>query len=573
MTAALLVRIILYTFLRTFNRSVYKKLMKSKEKALGTWVPLSIGFAVEEAAHLYSNREFLVVNDQRITYREFARRIGEFSRGLLSVGVKPGDKVAVWLPNGVEWVVAVFSLANVGAIFVPVNTRFKSEELEYILKQSDSSALILADRFQKAEFMDMFLQLCPELPASEPGNLICSRISDLKTIITVSSQKVPGTYAYQELFQKGQKIDLKSVEDTVTPHQTVSILYTSGSTAFPKGVMLTHNNILRNGFEIGERLGLTREDRYFNPCPYYHNAGLVDGLLAALTHGSCNVTLPAFDGRESLSLMEREKCTAVGGIQTMYVKMTEEPALDRKKLWLRTGWTTGPPQTPRDIYEKMGVTGITNLYGISEASPCCSISDCRRDPLEDRLNRMGKPLPGVEMKIVNPQTGESLRADEKGEICVRGWNLMQGYYKKPEETAKAIDGEGWLHTGDLGFIDEKGLVFFMGRIKNVVRSGGENISPEEVENFIFRHPKVKHVEVVGLPDQKWGQKVVACIELKEGMEATPEKIINFCKERMANFKVPKEVHFVTDWPMTGSGKVQKFKLVENLIKRKGNIRE
>jgi len=295
---------------------------------------------------------------------------------------------------------------------------------------------------------------------------------------------------------------------------------------------------------------------------------LVDGLLAALTHGSCNVTLPSFDARESLAIMEREKCTAVSGIQTMYVKMMEELALNRKEFSLRTGWTTGPPQTPRDIYQKMGVEGITNLYGISEASPCCSISDCRRDPLEDRLNRMGKPLPGVEMKIINPQNGESLPPGERGEICVRGWNLMQGYYKKPEETAKAIDGEGWLHTGDLGFIDEKGLVFFMGRIKNVVRSGGENISPEEVENFIFRHPKVKHVEVVGLPDEKWGQRVTACIELKEGMEATPEEIIRFCKEKMANFKVPKEVHFVTDWPMTGSGKVQKFKLVEILLQKK-----
>jgi fatty-acyl-CoA synthase len=332
--------------------------------------------------------------------------------------------------------------------------------------------------------------------------------------------------------------------------------------------MLTHNNILRNGFEIGERLGLNREDRYFNPCPYYHNAGLVDGLLAALTHGSCNVTLPSFDARESLAIMERERCTAVGGIQTMYSKMIEEPALDRKRLSLRTGWTTGPPQAVRDIYEKMGVTGITNLYGISEASPCCSISDCLRDPLEDRMGRMGKPLPGVEIKIINPQTGETLPSNENGEICVHGWNLMQGYYQKPDETAKAIDSEGWLHTGDLGFIDEKGLIFFIGRIKNVVRSGGENISPEEVENFIFRHPKVKHVEVIGLPDDKWGQRVVACIELKEGMEATSEEIIGFCKERMASFKVPKEVHFVTDWPMTGSGKVQKFKLLESLLQKR-----
>jgi fatty-acyl-CoA synthase len=527
---------------------------------------------VEEAARLYSNREFLVVNDQRITYRQFLQRVKQFSRGLLAAGVKPGEKVAVWLPNGIEWVDAVFSLANIGAVFVPVNTRFKTEELEYILNQSDSSTLILAERFQKSEFMKMFRQLCPELASSSPGNLTSARIPGLKTVICLSEKNPAGTFSFQSLYQPGNEIDLKPVEDSVGPHQTVSVLYTSGSTAFPKGVMLTHNNILRNGFEIGERLGLNREDHYFNPCPYYHNAGLVDGLLAALTHGSCNVTLPSFDARESLAVMERERCTAVGGIQTLYTKMMEEPGLDRKRLSLRTGWTTGPPQTVRDIYEKMGVTGITNLYGISEAYPCCSISDCLRDPVEDRMSRMGKPLPGVEMKIVNPQTGEPLSPNEKGEICVRGWNLMQGYYRKPEETGKAIDAEGWLHTGDLGFIDERGLIFFMGRIKNVVRSGGENISPEEVENFIFRNPKVKHVEVIGLPDEKWGQRVVACIELKGGMEATPEEIIGFSKERMANFKVPKEVHFVTDWPMTGSGKVQKFKLIEILQEKRGRKR-
>ena len=532
------------------------------------WKEKTLGEAVRDAARVYGDREFLVVGDTRITYQQMADKIEQFSKGLLSVGVEPGDKVAIWLPNGIEWVVAIFSLANIGAIFVPVNTRFKADELEYILQQSDSSTFILSDRFQKTGYLEVLRQLCPELYISQPGGLHSQRIPGLKTVICVSEKTQPGTFSFQRLFQMGREIDLKPVEDSVDPHQTVSILYTSGSTAFPKGVMLTHNNILRNGFEIGERLGLNAEDRYFNPCPYYHNAGLVDGLLAALTHGSCNVTLSSFDARESLAVMERERCTAVGGIQTMYVKMMEEPGLDRGKLSLRTGWTTGPPQTVRDIYEKMGISGITNLYGISEASPCCSISDCLHDSLEDRMNRMGKPLPGVEMKIISPQTGEPLSPNDKGEICARGWNLMQGYYNKREETAKAIDSEGWLHTGDLGFIDEKGLVFFMGRIKNVVRSGGENISPEEVENFIFRHPQVKHVEVVGLPDEKWGQRVTACIELKAGMEATPEEIIGFCKERMANFKVPKEVHFVTDWPMTGSGKVQKFKLVENLLQKK-----
>jgi fatty-acyl-CoA synthase len=340
---------------------------------LSSWKAKSIGQAVEEAAVLYADREFLVVDEHRITQREFARRVKAFSVGLLRVGVRPGDKVAVWLPNGIEWVVAVFSLANLGAVFVPVNTRFKIEELDYILSQSDSSALILGEHFPGSEFFKIFLQLCPELPSSAPGNLNSSRIPGLKRVVCLSEGKLPGTFSFQDLSLIGSGIDLKGIEDSVNPHQTVSILYTSGSTAFPKGVMLTHNNILRNGFEIGERLGLNREDRYFNPCPYYHNAGLVDGLLAALTHGSCNVTLPSFDARKSLAVMEKERCTAIGGIQTMYLKMMEDPGLDRKKLFLRTGWTTGPPQTPRDIYEKMGVSGITNLYGISEASPTAGV--------------------------------------------------------------------------------------------------------------------------------------------------------------------------------------------------------
>ena len=535
---------------------------------MGQWKERTLGTEVRDAARLYKDHEFLIVRDTRLTYQQLADETNQFSRGLVTLGVRPGDKVAIWLPNGIEWVIAAFSLANVGAIFVPVNTRFKADELEYILKQSDSSGLLLPDQFQNNECMDTLQKICPEILSAKPGELHSTRLPGLRTIIGVSQKKLPGSYCFNDLLSMGEEVDLKKIVGSLDPHQTVSILYTSGSTAFPKGVMLSHNNILRNGFEIGERLGLTSQDRYFNPCPYYHNAGLVDGLLAALTHGSCNVTIPSFDARESISIMERERCTAVGGIQTMYIKMMEETRLNREKLFLRTGWTSGPPQTVRDIYEKMGVTGITNLYGISEASPCCSISDSLNDPLEDRINRNGKPLPGIEMKIVNPQTGETLPPTEKGEILVRGWNLMKGYYKKPEETSKAIDSERWLHTGDLGFIDEKALIFFMGRIKNVIRSGGENISPEEVENFIFQNQKVKHVEVIGLPDEKWGQRVVACIELKEGVNATPEEIISFCKERIANFKVPKEVYFITDWPMTGSGKVQKFKLVETLLQKK-----
>lgn len=531
---------------------------------MGSWIPKTIGVALEEAAAAHAEREFLVVEGRRTTYGHLAEMVRQFSRGLLRAGVRPGEKAALWLANGLEWVCAMFSLARIGAVFVPINGQFKTEEAEYILRQSDSSVLLLAPRHGKNDYLGMVRELCPELSSCPAGGLKSTKLPFLKRVICTGEMTVPGAFSFDEIFRKGEAA-LPEAPPVSDAHQTVSILYTSGSTAFPKGVMLTHHNILRNGYEIGERLALRPEDRYFNPCPYYHNAGLVDGLLAALTHGSCNVTLPSYDARAAIEMIEKERCTVIGGIQTMFTRIMEDPSFEPKRVaTLQRGWTTGPPQTVRDIHDKMGVAGITNLYGISEASPCCSISDCANDPLEDRIERMGKPLPGVEMKMIDSQTGEPLSPGEKGEICVRGWNLMQGYYRKPEETAKAVDREGWLHTGDLGFIDEKGLVFFIGRIKNVIRSGGENISPEEVEAYLCRHPKVKHVEVVGLPDQRWGQRLAACVELKEGIMAEPEEIIAFCKGRIANFKVPKEVHFVTAWPLTGSGKVQKFKLVERL---------
>jgi len=530
---------------------------------MGQWIPKTIGKMVDEAAQMYPDREFIVIGQDRISYSKLKEVVDQLAKGFLSLGIKPREKVALWLPNVLPWVYSMFAISKIGAIFVPVNTRFKVMELEYLLKQSDSSALILPDEFLKINYVDLVYQLCSELKRAALGKLDSPKFPLLKTVVCTSDKSYPGLYRFNEILALGKEINLEPIADDVRPEQTVIILYTSGSTGFPKGVMLTHNNILRNGFEIGERLGLRKEDHYLNPCPLYHNSGLVNGILATLTHGCCLFTIPFFDAEACLKIIDEEKCTAILGIQTMFLKMLESPNFKSVNLSsLRTGLTTGTPQTVRDLYEKMGVRKITNVFGISEASPVCSISDCENDPLETRISKMGKPLPEVEMKIIHPQTGEMLKPNEKGEICVRGWNIMKGYYKNAGETAKTIDPEGWLHTGDLGSIDENGYVFFAGRIKNIVRVGGENVSPEEVEDFIYKNPKIQQVEIVGIPDAKYGEAIVAYIELKEGMKATGEEIIDSLRGQIANFKIPKIVKFIKDWPMTGSGKVQKFKLKE-----------
>ncbi len=545
------------------------------------WVPRSIGNMLEEAARLNPDGEFIVIGSDRFTYSRFKQKVDQLARGFLTIGIQPRDKVGLWLPNVLPWVLSMFALVKIGAVIVPINTRFKAAELDYVLNQSDSTALIFPDEFLNIKYVNIVHQVLPELVNATSKEIRSQQFPLLKSIICVSHRDYPGMHKFKDLFNSEKKINLESVGDSVRPDDTALILYTSGSTGFPKGVMLTHTNILRDGYEIGKRLGLRRADRYLNPCPFYHNAGLVNGILSTLTHFCCLFSTPHFDPEECLRIIQKERCTAILGIQTMFIKMFESETFEKTDFSsLRTGLTTGTAQTVSDIYKKMGVKNITNVYGISEASPACSMSDCERDPIDIRIAKMGRPFPGVEMKIVDPQKGEKLKANEKGEICVRGWNVMQGYYKNPEETKKAIDPEGWLHTGDLGSIDENGYVYFAGRIKNIIRVGGENISPEEVENFIYKYPKVKQVEIVGIPDERYGEKLVAFIELKQGGEAKEQEIIEWMKNKIANFKIPRNVRFIKSWPMTGSGKVQKFKLREMYLKEEsenkkrndGNIR-
>lgn len=527
-----------------------------------------IGGMLDYVAANYPDKEILIEKGRRITYAEFRKKVDTVAKSLLILQVEKGEKISVWLPNSIEWMIIFFAISKIGAISVPINTRFKSSELEYILRQSDSTVIFMADQFLNIDYLSIIKDAVPEIELYEPEEFSCDKFPFLRRIVCLGGNKDKAMLSWGDFLELNKTMALNEKlnerQASIRYDDLAVIQYTSGSTAFPKGVMLTHQNILRDGFEIGERLRIKEDDRYFSECPFHHCAGLVDCALAAISHGACLIFTDYFDAEESLKVIERERCTIIGGVQTMYtMKIAHENFGKYDISSLKTGWTTGTPQITQDIFLKMGVKGISNLYGLSEASPNCTLCDVEQDSVDIRLKTMGKPLPETEIKIVEPGTCRSLPIGVKGEICVRGWNVMKGYYKKDEETRKAIDSEGWLHTGDLGFLDSDGFLTFVGRLKNIIRVGGENVSSEEVEDFIYKHPKVKQVEVIGVTDQRLGEVTVAFIELKEGEICTEEEIINFCKARMANFKVPRYVRFVKTWPMTESGKVQKFKLKEN----------
>jgi len=406
---------------------------------------------------------------------------------------------------------------------------------------------------------------------ASPGILQSARLPMLKHIIFLGDRKAPGAFSLSEILRKAESIPdekLDSALAEVQPDDVIMLQYTSGTTAFPKGVMLTHDGVIRDGYYLGERQTLNSEDILFCPLPFFHVGGAVISTLSVLTHGAAMAFLETYDALESLKLVHKERCTAMNGIETHFLMMYQHPDFYRYDVSsLKKGWAIGPAEVVRSVYQKMGLTQVLNIYGTSETSPNVTTTFVD-DPLELRMAFHGLPHGETEVKIVNPSTGEPLPDGREGEICVRGWNVMKGYYKKPEETAKVIDPQGWLHTGDLGLIDpETRYLKFTGRFKEMLRVGGENVSAMEVESFLLTHPKVKQAQVIGVPDPRLTEVGMAFLELKEGMSATEEEILNFCKGKIANFKIPRYVTFVKEFPMTGSGKVQKFKLKEQALER------
>ena len=534
----------------------------------------TVGALLDDMARRYPDNEALVYHERglRYTYREFNEVCRRVAKGLLKLGVKKGDNVSIWAYNVPEWVILQFATAKIGAILVTINTSYKSAELEYILNQSDSSALFMVKSFKDTDYVQTVYDVIPELPAAEPGKLASPKLPHLENVIFIGQETPMGMNNFNTIMDLGNQVsdqDLQAVEATLDCFEVINMQYTSGTTGFPKGVMLTHHNVINNGFNIGECMKFTEKDRLCIPVPFFHCFGCVLGVMACVTHASTMVPVEVFDPLKVLQTVEKERCTAVLGVPTIFIAEMEHPEFKKFDLsTLRSGIMAGsncPIEVMKKVISEMHASEITIAYGQTESSPV--ITQTRTDdPIELRVATVGRALPDVEVKIVDIETGATLPPGKQGELCTRGYLVMKGYYKMPDETARAIDPDKWLHTGDLAIMDENGYCKITGRIKNMIIRGGENIYPREIEEFLYTHPKVSDVQVYGVPDRKYGEQVMAAIVLKKGVEMCEEEVREFCRDKIANYKIPKYVKFVDGYPMTASGKIQKFKLREMAIK-------
>lgn len=527
------------------------------------WTPITLGAMLDQASERFPKKDAIVSEDRRISYGELRDRVDQIARSFLASGLRKADKVSVWLQNCPEWIFIQLALGKIGAILVPINTRFKVRELEYTLKQSDSRILVTMDRFLNVDFAELVNETIPELESSPPGKHSFQNFPILELVICRGSREIPGMLPWEVFLKRGEEISEEHLiqrQKEIDPDDVAMFQYTSGTTSFPKGVMLTHNSILRDSHQMGERMTIDAGDRLFCPLPFFHVGGAVISTLIALLNGVTLVICESYEPEAALKMVERERCTAMNGIETHFLTMYEHPEFREYDVSsLEKGWAIGPPEVIRGVYEKLGIKKVINVYGISEASPNVTTT-LIDDPLEFRMHWHGKAHPETEIKIVDYQTGKTNPSFKEGELCVRGWNVMKGYYNKPEETRAAIDHEGWLHTGDSALMDDQGNLKFTGRIKDIIRVGGENVSSMEVESYLLTHPKVKNVAIIGVPDKRLTEVCMAVIQLKEGEKATEEEIIDYCKGKIANFKIPRHVRFVNEYPLTGSGKIQKFAL-------------
>jgi len=512
----------------------------------------------------------------RWTYRQLAERVDQAARGLLACGIGRGDHVGIWATNLPEWIVLQFATARIGALLVTINPAYRAHELKFVLKQSDAVALVLTDSFKSSDYFAMLGEVCPE--ANRPGVAgQCAQIQSaefprLRRVIAIKGSHPQAAIPWQQLLTIGGSVSIDRVRQEAVETNAadaINIQYTSGTTGFPKAAMLSHHNLLMNVFYGGICQRLSEDDRICIPVPFYHCFGCVLGTLMAMVHGATMV-VPAesFDPTATLEAIEQEQCTSLYGVPTMFIAQLSDPSLPRRNLKsLRTGIMAGSPcpiETMRAVVEKMGCREITIGYGQTEASPI--ITQTRTDdPIELRVETVGRPIAGVDVKIVNPATGQSLSENEQGELCARGHCVMLGYYNNAEATREAIDANGWLHTGDIAVRLTNGYYKITGRIKDMVIRGGENIYPREIEEFLFTHPAVEQASVIGVPDQKYGEELCAWIKLKSGAAATTEEDLRqFCRAKLAHFKVPRYVKFVNVFPQTVTGKIQKFKMREQM---------
>lgn len=531
---------------------------------------ITVGKLLENIALEHPENDAVVYADRelRYSYQQFNEECRNLAKGLMKLGIDRGEHIAIWATNKPEWLVTQFGTGKMGAVLTTVNTNYQASELEYLLNQSDSTTLILMDSYRDTSYIDILYKIIPELTTSSPGQLQSKKLPFLKNIILLGDRRYPGMFLWSDIMEMGKDVndnELNQRMDSLEPDDVINMQYTSGTTGFPKGVMLTHINLVNNGLNIAKCMKLTHEDRLCIPVPFFHCFGCVLGTMACVTIGATMVPLEEFNPVSVLKTVQDERCTALHGVPTMFIAELNHPDYEKYDLSsLRTGIMAGsvcPIEVMKAVVEKIGASEITIVYGQTESSP--GITQTRTDdPIELRVSSVGRALPNVEVKICDPITGEEVPRGVQGELCTRGYHVMKGYYKNELATYQAIDADGWLHTGDLAVMDDAGYCSITGRLKDMIIRGGENIYPREIEEYLYTHPKVLDVQVVGVPDAKYGEEVMAWVVLKEGETATAEEIKEYFKSKISRFKIPRFIEFCLEFPMTASGKIQKFKLRE-----------
>lgn len=530
----------------------------------------TIGRAFDEAVDKYGHREALVVKDQQIRYSwyELAEQVNACAKALLAIGLMPGDRVGIWSPNNAQWCVTQFATAKIGVILVNINPAYRVAELEYALNQSSCKWLIISNEFKKSNYYSMIKTLAPEISQNAPGELQAEKLPHLKGVISLDKEAGEGVLAWPQLFELGARIDndlMQSIGEKLQFDDPINIQYTSGTTGMPKGATLSHYNILNNGYMVGASQGLTEKDRMVIPVPLYHCFGMVMGNLGCLTHGTTMIyPSAAFDPALTLQAVAEEKATVLYGVPTMFIALLESPLLKQLSLSsLRTGIMAGstcPIEVMKKVITDLHMEGVQIAYGMTETSPV-SIQTAADDSLEHRVSTVGRTQPHLETKIIDNE-GRIVPRGEVGELCTRGYSVMLGYWNNPEATQESIDAAGWMRTGDLATMDVNGYVQIVGRNSDMIIRGGENIYPREIEEFLYTHEALADVQVIGIPDQQYGEEVVAWVKLNPQGNASPNELIEFCRSSIAHFKVPKHIFIVDEFPMTISGKIQKFRMRE-----------
>ncbi len=538
----------------------------------------TIGEMLDQVCARQPDVEALVApfQDVRLTYRQFRDEVDRIARGLMAMDINKGDRVGIWAMNYAEWTMVQFATAKIGAIMVNINPSYRTFELEYCLKQSEIKLLILQGRFKTSDYVGMFYEACPEAYESRAGRLLSEKFPFLKTIIFMGEIPYNGMFSWSDLLSRGESIspeELQERADSLTFDDPINIQYTSGTTGYPKGVVLTHHGVMNNGYMIGKGMGFTEKDRLCIPVPFYHCFGMVLSNMACATNGATMVIpAPTFDPEAVLKTIEAERCTAVHGVPTMFIAELRHPDFAKYDLRsLRTGIMAGSPcpiEVMKEVATKMHMSEVVIVYGQTETSPGVTMTTTK-DPLEKRVTTVGRVFPHTELKIIDPETKKIVQMGEIGEICARGYMAMRCYYNNPTATRQTKDENGWIHTGDLGSFDKEGYVHIEGRLKDMVIRGGENIYPREIEEFLHQHKKIADVYVIGVPDEKYGEELMAWIVLEKDTTMTEQEVRDYCTGKIARYKIPRYISFVESVPMSVTGKIQKFKMKEMAIEMLG----